>query len=85
LQETEEDHQQQPDASMQQQGATSAGVAAFCSSTPSLLSHLLHVLASEVTSAVLQQGQLLQTLQAVCVVGCTCSSALQQHYLQAIQ
>jgi hypothetical protein len=50
-----------------------------------LLSHLLHVLASEVTSAVMQQGQLLQTLQAVCVLGCTCSSALQQHYLQAIQ
>jgi hypothetical protein len=85
LQAPEEDHQQQPDASMLRQGATPAGDAASCCSTPSLLHHLLHVLASEVTSAVLLQGQLLQVLQAVRVVGDTCSAPLQQHFLQTIQ
>jgi hypothetical protein len=70
---------------MPQLGAIPAGAGAACCSISSLLAHLLHVLASELTSAVLQQGQLLQTLQSVGVIGCTCSSALQQHFLQTIK
>uniref|UniRef100_A0A383W3N9 Uncharacterized protein n=1 Tax=Tetradesmus obliquus TaxID=3088 RepID=A0A383W3N9_TETOB len=75
--------QQQLDATHTGQQQTGVHAAAR-SSRPSLLDHLLHVLAVELTAAVQQHGQLLQVLQAARVISCSCRPLLQQHYLQTL-